>query len=83
MLTHANRVGGVENGTISTYTLLECIRQVTIERRGVTDVVMDVAVWRTMWLGTVGRAMLSESRRQFDDMTDEFLNDYLAVNPKK
>ncbi|HWB16881.1 MAG TPA: hypothetical protein VG538_10785 [Vicinamibacterales bacterium] len=40
-------------------------------------------VWSTSRFGIVGRSRTAEVRETLDDMMSRFLNDYLAVNPRR
>jgi hypothetical protein len=43
---------------------------------------MFASVWETGTIGTVGQAKLRDLRGIVGDLVDEFINDYLAENPK-
>ena len=43
---------------------------------------MFASVWETGTIGTVGQSKLRDLRSIVGDLVDEFINDYLAENPK-
>src|SRR5882762_6955521 len=47
------------------------------------SVTSDVATWSTTMLGTVGSGNLRHLREVVRDLTDQFINAYLAANPKR
>lgn len=61
--------------------LLEFRQQVTLERK--STIALYVPTWRTSWVGAVGTKKLDWVRERVRDQVDEFINDYLATNPKR
>jgi hypothetical protein len=48
-----------------------------------TELVANAATWRKWRGGFLGLNDLDEIRKSVTDLADEFINDYLAANPKK
>jgi hypothetical protein len=42
----------------------------------------SAATWSTTAVGTIGKDRLPQERDSIKDLVDQFLNAYLAVNPK-
>ena len=60
---------------------VELHQNVRLDRQP-TSLVYGARTWRTSSLGTVGKSRLSGVRDAIKGMVDEFIKDYLSVNPK-
>ena len=63
---------------------LELSQQVMLNRKTTIGPRILVApTWRTSWVGVVGTKMLHQVRESVRDQVDQFVNAYLAANPKR
>lgn len=59
----------------------ELSQEVFLERN--PNIQIKAITWSRGMIGTVGEAKLSQIRTSLKDLIDEFINDYLSVNPTK
>ena len=65
------------------YTITLELRQSAVLTRNPAILSRDAVTWSLGALGDVGRLKVSNLREDIKNMTDKFINAYLAVNPKK
>ena len=65
------------------YSISLQLQQNVLLLRDPTKICPGASTWDTGSFGTVGESKIGTMREDIKDKVDEFINDYLAVNPKK
>ena len=60
---------------------LELNQEVMLARK--PEIALVAPTWSTSWVGAAGTKMLDRVRERVRDRVDEFINAYLAANPKR
>lgn len=69
------------HGLYSIALMVDLVQEVSLERN--PSIKTLASTWRSGGVGAVGELNLSQIRGAVKDKVDEFINAYLAVNPKK
>ena len=57
----------------------DLLQEVTLKRN--PNIQITAITWSRETIGTVGEVKISQIRTLLKDLIDEFINDYLSVNP--